>query len=693
MHKIKICIFLLFISSNLLFGQSACPEALDYGYWHYEVDTSGSLLTDQDFWIHYSGTGGQSSTSDNVRSPFHQPGHRPIDPLQDAPGAAKDNKVEDGWDILYHDFGWSKLDTVGEGTNPSFEHSVKDAVLILYNKYNGTLRVLYNLQETLQGEDRMALTLQFESFAQNSEWKESALLSHADSKIFAVDSFKKGNILSSVSEVINATKRWYFADFPLAYDPCTCTEDTRLRFKIQLVDKVELNLSGNGTIKSLIDTSSTTNKHEPKGEKSVLNSIVSTINGGVKAYNEEYGKGEKTKKLVEDFTDNIRFEQDTSGPGLTPLQKTLNSALDLGVGLAKHVPLAKGVIGAFGFLLTGGKKSSAPTSPKVSGINLEISGTLSLTNTYADFTIINPNSTRADSSLHEWEDLPKTKHTLGICNLLESPVVEWVPILSRGNGAAVPNSVSAPDHSNALRHYNVQTPIRFVVNPATELELIELNAAMLLEYPPGAYIDPTFPSGCGLPANNVSGGPLRRDREDIFEQLAFHGLEVEAWPKAYPLDTAFVTTEADGPLILRTPYYHASCFDEISFMIHDTAQGFAAPTVIPEVYCKLQARLRRTDTLADDSTKDVIYIATYNVDLRRAFNGLPYGQCDTCSFFYGNSPDSVPPTAHTEVVYRTFFRDTTVHDDSLIIAGDKPWKLPWSDYFPGFFRSIALESE
>ena len=659
------------IKYNSLLAQSACPEAPDYGYWHFELDTAGNDITSKDYWIHYT-----TGPVDFIRSPFYDSGHNPILPLQDPGPAKKDNKPEDGWEVMYHDFGWSKLDTGFQSK------SVQHPLLILYNKYNGTLRVMINIFQPFQGEDIMAINIQFHDRG-NNKWSESALLSHASSRTYAVDRFEKNVLMSSVTENVYVTqdpKRWYFADFPMAYDPCTCTEDTRLRFTIRMIDNASIQLKGNGTV---IDSIGSSSKTEPDGEKSVLNAAKGAIESGVKAYSE----GEKMKSKAEDVIDKLKYDDDDNSAAANLKRSlALNSVAEIAKGLTKGIPIANAAIGIFDFLMTGGKKTEVSPTPKVSHINMTYTGTISFTNIYRDVSFVNPNSLKADTAaaLSDWENLPKTKYTLGICNLLETPVLEWMPIYTN-------NIMWTPDYYTHQRQYKVRDPLKFVVNPSLDLELVELNAAVLIEYPVGTVIDPSFPAFFTLPADNLYKELPERDTMPVFERLAQVGLEVEAWPKAYPTEfnpsiDSFIVTEEHGPVVLRTPYYNAACFEKATFMIHDTlgpATALYYPQGVkpPNFYCKIQTRFRRTDSLADDSTKDVLYIATYNVEVLE--------KVDTTNVYYYT--DYSPPTSSD--VFKQYFKDTVGTPVNVkLFQYETPWELPWSDYYPGLQRVLKLNA-
>lgn len=95
------CAFILGICS--VSAQQACLPKPDKTYYHSLLDSAGSNIQDTVVWINFENS---SSNPEEVRLPFYQQ-FTPLDVLLDVPGGEYDNKPEDGWEVLYHNFGFT----------------------------------------------------------------------------------------------------------------------------------------------------------------------------------------------------------------------------------------------------------------------------------------------------------------------------------------------------------------------------------------------------------------------------------------------------------------------------------------------------------------------------------------------------------------------------------------------------------
>lgn len=100
--------FLFFVLAFILgfgsaFAQQACLPKPEKAYYHSLLDSAGSNIQDTVVWINFENS---SSNPEEVRPPFYQQ-FAPLDVLHDVPGGEYDNKPEDGWEVLHHDFGFT----------------------------------------------------------------------------------------------------------------------------------------------------------------------------------------------------------------------------------------------------------------------------------------------------------------------------------------------------------------------------------------------------------------------------------------------------------------------------------------------------------------------------------------------------------------------------------------------------------
>lgn len=154
-------------------------------------------------------------------------------------------KPENGWELIAYKTGKNP-----DGTNMSTQANF--VYMVLYNKYTGILRVMA-AGDPPNSHNGASLKLEFGL----SEYVPS-LYSHI-SEIHSVETF-----LSSDKEAFSIMKykegnnKWFYADFPMAYDPCVCFYESVASIEISLIDKAEVDIQGDitGTLADITDPSS-----------------------------------------------------------------------------------------------------------------------------------------------------------------------------------------------------------------------------------------------------------------------------------------------------------------------------------------------------------------------------------------------------------------------------------------------------
>ncbi|MFC7670526.1 hypothetical protein ACFQT0_26470 [Hymenobacter humi] len=212
-----------------------------------------------------------------IASPFYSPNstlqNQNIIFLQNA--AVKDCQPIDGWELLVKDLGSGVALPATAVTNPFFA---------LYNRYTATIRVFFLVTDPITATNNGAtVSLQFEKTGQRA----SALLAHAESIMPAVDRFTKDISMRVPNRYTNESDFWMFADFPVAYDPCTCMFSSRLRFTFELIQSTDANLAikldGTGYIKQVIKSNAGVNVNG--SDFPVFNWVNGLISSGTKGYN------------------------------------------------------------------------------------------------------------------------------------------------------------------------------------------------------------------------------------------------------------------------------------------------------------------------------------------------------------------------------------------------------------------------
>jgi len=123
---------------------------------------------------------------------------------------------EDGWELIRRDLGYTDQNTLKPETP---EHTY----FILYNKFTGVLRILL---KTCRGADYngMKISIRFDA----TTLYQSALLDLTSGTRALDSTHTKNPVGQSASVFVNDRTKWFYADFPMNYDPCTCKYKSKL---------------------------------------------------------------------------------------------------------------------------------------------------------------------------------------------------------------------------------------------------------------------------------------------------------------------------------------------------------------------------------------------------------------------------------------------------------------------------------
>jgi hypothetical protein len=160
----------------------------------------------------------------------------------------KDHLPEDGWELLATNVG-----SPPPMTNPNEQTGVSIPSFVLYNRYESKIRSFFYIPAGgVTGAatfNKAQLILDFKIDG-NNENNESALFSHLQSPINALEDFQKNLSATSPNFYNNGGNYWLFADYPVAYDPCTCDHSTWFKIDPELlnIQDISLEIKGGGTI-------------------------------------------------------------------------------------------------------------------------------------------------------------------------------------------------------------------------------------------------------------------------------------------------------------------------------------------------------------------------------------------------------------------------------------------------------------
>lgn len=494
-----------------------------------------------------------------IESPFYK-----IDNLEDL-RVSKDMKWEDGWELLRRGFGLTDLNT--PTTDP-----VPHVYLILYNKYTGILRVLLKV---CRGADYNAakITLEFNSLTQ----MKTDLLEFSRNNISALDKKFSAIISAAGSKYINDDTKWFYADFPMMFDPCTCAYKSKLQIKSVLISTSSINLEGGitGDIYTK-DVGGKAQIQKPgsfgwKDVSNFVNGKVSTAYGAIDNFVSTTTALGSTIAKVDVFG---------KASAIFKFGEALKSNAFLQTGL-KAVPWLKSAVSLLDVFIGGGKSSSTGPQlvqllPLAVNLTAKLSGTINLANQYHDIIFTNPGS--KDAQLDP-DAYPYYNEVLGVFNLVKTPVA-----------FKVNNSVICDDNRRAygtISNYQFRfdaDSFYYVVNPAAGLTIQDMQAAIVIKT-----------------------RPLTVDTSDMTNKK---------------LNASFQFFEGkdalDNTYKFRTEYFDMKCLDMQIFNYQITSTSLAAQKCfIPyewnastdTLYLKLMINLKRNNV--NSTTQNVGIILTY----------------------------------------------------------------------------------
>lgn len=388
----------------------------------------------------------QNNSSCETLTPVESPFYR-IDNLEIL-RASKDMQPQDGWELIRRDFGYTDQNTLKPEAP---EHTY----FILYNKYTGILRILL---KTCRGIDYNGakITIKFDATTNF----QSALLDFTSNTRSLDQAHIPNPVAQSASVFVNDRTKWFYADFPMTYDPCTCLYKSKINIVSQLIQNSQITLQGSltGSITS------------------ISNGQGSVANNGSYSFKDFVNSAEKFKKVhssVDAFiteTKNVLLTFNPSNAGgiqaLTTLQGALKNTQFLKTGLAA-VPWLKAASGLLDFFSAGGKTAPQITQlmPMAVNLNLKVGGNIYTSNQYHNIIFSNPGTLDAQN---DPDIYPFYNEILGVFNFINSP---------KGTYADY-----APERGGSYYKFKLTEPMKWVLNPAADLQLQDAQVAYVADF-------------------------------------------------------------------------------------------------------------------------------------------------------------------------------------------------------------------
>ena len=205
-------------------------------------------------------------TISNVRLPYFDYG-QPAAELNK--GALTDIYPEDGWVLVFRDFGLPACPTAV----PLF---------VLYNKFSGTLRLFY-----INTVTNNTYTHGLAYMSQPNASKASPFFNHGRSNYF-VNSFDKTAVESTIHAL--GPMQWAYADFTITGYDNTLATDATLKFEIRGINVNNIDLEGDINLEQVVSGEGNV------GSKLNFGAVTSAVQNGFKWYKDvDKGKSELTK--------------------------------------------------------------------------------------------------------------------------------------------------------------------------------------------------------------------------------------------------------------------------------------------------------------------------------------------------------------------------------------------------------------
>jgi hypothetical protein len=454
----------------LLLCSITVAKSQDFEHCSYDVDNT-STITIFD-WQQYSFTSwliGETEPNDLI-SPFFWPDiAENIYQFNEPSLAEKDFYVEDGWEIVYHNFGTSD----NKVTNPGF---------VLYNKYTGILRIFIYLRETTPNYNVAGIDSKFIN-GNSTVNKMTGLFSYIKGPISPLDDFNKNIETTTPNKWDNPHDgQWLHADIPVAYDPCSCDGH---RAEHSEVDKYSvLNLFPTLTDVSSINFTYGKKANEttgivagnqyafPSEFKAAINKLDGVQKAGTKAYKDIGSFVDLTTKII------AGYEAD---PAKVKDNENLKNVIELISELKQSASTVGAVIAIVDFLIVSSNSAVAtPSNPLFTA-----SGNLTDYDPFSGLKFFLPGTQWPTNTSITTGD-PIYNNILGVMNVLETPKA-YRQVHFFSNSSNPNNQKVYPDDIDKCplgitQQFIFLDDIKYVVNPASDMEIDDIKVAIYFPY-------------------------------------------------------------------------------------------------------------------------------------------------------------------------------------------------------------------
>jgi len=403
----------------------------------------------------------------SIKSPYYQSDNQYLSPLAIPNDGLRDMYPIDGWELIKKDFGYEDNGT------PSIPAASR-LYLILYNKYRGVLRVFF-ARGDMQPYNGASVKLTFD----NNTASLSSLLDYA-AEIHALNDFQFNKLtnvpqITQVSPFISSPLVWFYADFPVMYDPCTCFYQSLVNVNISLSSTSNVSLSGNinGTI--------VTQGHSDGGatdygisENKDLTLGTTRFGKLVTAYNGVDAFKSKSNEVATNLNVNGNGNFINGLNNLTSSTSGMKSSSFLKTGLS-YIPYIGDAISLWDAIVGGGKSAPGPQQVEVLPLSVNLgvnmSGTITSNYDYSGSVFRTPGSDVATAPDYAY---PYYNEVLGVINLLKRPQIRILQY---------DRTTTYPTPGNVKETYiKLSEPLQFVLNPASGVNIVEIKGSYVSDF-------------------------------------------------------------------------------------------------------------------------------------------------------------------------------------------------------------------
>jgi hypothetical protein len=589
MKKLIIFIYLVFFISKVAKAQPPLPHCSEtiitstptINVWDWRTEIWDTKMT--------SNAGGGIVFS--VTSPFYG-----LDNLTNknvsrlTSSLAKDYQTEDGWELLQKN--------LGEPNKPA----VSQPYVLFYNKFTSKIRAFFPVvqlySELSQTEKDQGAIVKI-SFLNDETNYQSNLLSSYSAPLMPLDKFRRDLNIITPNVFANTTPYWLYADFPVAYDPCTCSNNnfTKITIETRLFDKASVDI----TINSL-EYQSPIRQDKVDGSTDFLQSFsafAGNVEGGLKAVTSAGDGLEKINDVIAKQT-KVNIKSKLTGQ-FGQLSNDVNS---FGNWLS-IIPFAGTVVNSLTSLFdsfSGGGSSTKGPTPVMIMNDFKASGKIERNIPKNSATIYLPGS---DQSNRDQSLKPVYNNILGVFNFLYTPEVLFnystnsqtstIEDVCYENSSQrfISHSVTTTSTPTQLLLSNDPRNLKFAINPALNIDLSksDIRCAYIVE-----GCDYQYYSSTNLNIDIEKGGkPVYRS--------SYHPIGNFRNNEAVPIFSLNSITTVDNP---NCPFI----MDNI----------VSTSNCTPNIFIKVVARLRRQNST--NSNEDIIFIGKYQVNASGTFDNF-----------------------------------------------------------------------